>query len=137
MKQKYIFHLKIYIFFQSCLVLKTDSLGCQCCQCREPINDLVSGVVLKRKLDVGFAPFSLYRKGNRHSFSKYDGNRSQFSRDIKNIPVNLSRSTDISIKISPTRNSQALQHRPLLVQIIIIPHYIFKYSFYLEGKKQV
>ena len=103
MKQKYIFHLKIYIFFQSCLVLKTDSLGCQCCQCREPINDLVSGVVLKRKLDVGFAPFSLYRKGNRHSFSKYDGNRSQFSRDIKNIPVNLSRSTDISIKISPTR----------------------------------
>ena len=41
MKQKYIFHLKIYIFFQSC----------QCCQCREPINDLVSGVVLKRKLD--------------------------------------------------------------------------------------
>ena len=107
MKQKYIFHLKIYIFFQSCLVLKTDSLGCQCCQCREPINDLVSGVVLKRKLDVGFAPFSLYRKGNRHSFSKYDGNRSQFSRDIKNIPVNLSRSTDISIKISPTRSTVA------------------------------
>ena len=106
MKQKYIFHLKIYIFFQSCLVLKTDSLGCQCCQCREPINDLVSGVVLKRKLDVGFAPFSLYRKGNRHSFSKYDGNRSQFSRDIKNIPVNLSRSTDISIKVSPTRTGQ-------------------------------
>ena len=29
-------------------------------------------------------------------------NRSQFSRDVKNIPVNLSRSTDISIKISPT-----------------------------------
>ena len=27
MKQKYIFHLKIYIFFQSCLVLKTDTLG--------------------------------------------------------------------------------------------------------------
>ena len=108
MKQKYIFHLKIYIFFQACLVLKTDSLGCQCCQCREPINDLVSGVVLKRKLDVGFAPFSLYRKGNRHSFSKYDGNRSQFSRDIKNIPVNLSRSTDISIKISPTRRSKWL-----------------------------
>ena len=105
MKQKYILHLKIYIFFLSCLVLKTDSLGCQCCQCREPINDLVSGVVLKRKLDVGFAPFSLYRKGNRHSFSKYDGNRSQFSRDVKNIPVNLSRSTDISIKISPTRTS--------------------------------
>ena len=109
MKQKYIFHLKIYIFFLSCLVLKTDSLGCQCCQCREPINDLVSGVVLKRKLDVGFAPFSLYRKGNRHSFSKYDGNRSQFSRDIKNIPVNLSRSTDISIKISPTRTLLLLQ----------------------------
>ena len=29
-------------------------------------------------------------------------NRSQFSRDVKNIPVNLSRSTDISIKISPS-----------------------------------
>ena len=29
-------------------------------------------------------------------------NRSQFTRDVKNIPVNLSRSTDISIKISPT-----------------------------------
>ena len=27
MKQKYIFHLKIYIFFLSCLVLKTDTLG--------------------------------------------------------------------------------------------------------------
>ena len=44
MKQKYILHLKIYIFFLSCL-------GCKCCQCREPINDLASGVVLKRKLD--------------------------------------------------------------------------------------
>ena len=114
MKQKYIFHLKIYIFFLSCLVLKTDSLGCKCCQCREPINDLVSCVVLKRKLDVGFAPFSLYRKGNRHSFSKYDGNRSQFSRDIKNIPVNLSRSTDISIKISPTRNYEATKGRGMI-----------------------
>ena len=31
-------------------------------------------------------------------------NRSQFSRDVKNIPVNLSRSTDISIKISPNPN---------------------------------
>ena len=120
MKQKYIFHLKIYIFFLSCLVLKTDSLGCKCCQCREPINDLVSCVVLKRKLDVGFAPFSLYRKGNRHSFSKYDGNRSQFSRDIKNIPVNLSRSTDISIKISPTRTKtliipSSLSHPSILL----------------------
>ena len=33
-------------------------------------------------------------------------NRSQFSRDVKNIPVNLSRSTDISIKISPIPNYQ-------------------------------
>ena len=75
---------------------------------------------LKRKLDVGFAPFSLYRKGNRHSFSKYDGNRSQFSRDIKNIPVNLSRSTDISIKISPTRI--------IIIRVYLQKLYCWKYS---------
>ena len=36
-------------------------------------------------------------------------NRSQFSRDVKNIPVNLSRSTDISIKISPNPTKLPLE----------------------------
>ena len=41
-------------------------------------------------------------------------NRSQFSRDVKNIPVNLSRSTDISIKISPTPRQKLEKQNDLI-----------------------
>ena len=85
MKQKYIFHLKIYIFFLSCLVLKTDTLGLIPSVGSQKV--LHPSVCIEKELDILSQSMTV--------------NRSQFSRDVKNIPVNLSRSTDISIKISP------------------------------------